>query len=148
MYDALYCGRRFRTLNVIGEANRECLTIEVGTSISSARLIRGISCLVDYYGAPDAIQIDIGPEMVAGTFTEWAARSGIAIRFERFNRTYRTEVLEAHLFANIDQVRAITNQWLMDYNEYRPLESLGRLPPVHVMPRPTLTPDLYQAIST
>lgn len=32
MHDALYDGRRFRTLNVIDEAKREALTIEIGTS--------------------------------------------------------------------------------------------------------------------
>src|SRR5690606_31940860 len=73
MHDALYCGRRFRTLNVIDEANRECLAIEVGTSIPSARLIRVLNRLVDYYGPPDAIRLDNGPEMVSGAFTEWAA---------------------------------------------------------------------------
>ena len=52
MHETLYCGRRFRTLNVIDEANRECLTIEIGTSIPSARLIRVLSRLIDCYGAP------------------------------------------------------------------------------------------------
>lgn len=58
MHDALYCGRPFRTLNVIDEANRECLAIEVGTSITSARLIRVLSRLVDCYGVPQAIRMD------------------------------------------------------------------------------------------
>lgn len=39
MHDALYCERRFGTPNVIGEANQECLAIEVGTSIPSVILI-------------------------------------------------------------------------------------------------------------
>ena len=34
-----------RILNVIDEANRECLTIEIGTSIPSARLIRVLNRL-------------------------------------------------------------------------------------------------------
>ena len=38
---------------------------------------------------------------------------------ERFNQTYRTEVLDAYLFTNLEQVQTITNQWLLDYNEYR-----------------------------
>lgn len=71
------------------------------------------------------------------TFTEWAVARGIAIRYiqprkpnqndfiERFNRTYRTEVLDACLFANLKQVQAITDQWLVDYNEYRPHKALG-----------------------
>ncbi len=60
IHDALYCGRRFRTLNMIDEANRECLPIEVGTSTPSARLIRILIRLVDCHGAPDAIRWTTG----------------------------------------------------------------------------------------
>jgi putative transposase len=79
MHDALYCGRRFRTLNVIDEANRECLAIEVGTSIPLARLMRVLSRLVECYGAPDAIRLDNGPQLVSQAFTEWAAAKGGSI---------------------------------------------------------------------
>ena len=80
MHDALYRGRRFRTLNVIDEANRECLAIEVGMSIPSALLIRVLSRLIDCYGPPNAICLDNGPEMISDAFTEWAAAKGISIR--------------------------------------------------------------------
>lgn len=40
MHDRLYCGRPFRTLNVIDEAHREALAVEVGTSIPAARVVR------------------------------------------------------------------------------------------------------------
>lgn len=160
MHDALYCGRRFRTLNVIDEANRECLAIEVGTSIPSARLIRVLNRLVDCYGTPDAIRLDNGPEMISHAFTEWAAARGIVVRYiqpgkpnqnafiERFNRTYRTEVLNAHLFANLQQVQSITDSWLIDYNEYRPHDSLGGVPPTQFMPRITNAPNVYRSMST
>lgn len=94
--------------------------------------------------------------MISGAFTEWAAAKGISIRYiqpgksnqnafiERFNRTYRTEVLDAHMFANLEQVQAITDQ----YNQYRPHESLGGLPPVQFMPRLTLAPNFYPPMST
>ncbi|SDX58726.1 putative transposase [Nitrosomonas oligotropha] len=81
MHDTLYCGRRFRTLNVIDEANRERLAIEIGTSIPSMRLIRVLSRLIDCYGAPNAIRLDNGPELVSQMFTEWAASKSIAIRY-------------------------------------------------------------------
>ena len=51
MHDVLYDGRRFGTLKVIDEANREALAIEVGISIPAASLIRTVSRLIDWYGA-------------------------------------------------------------------------------------------------
>ncbi|MFQ1083588.1 integrase core domain-containing protein [Bordetella trematum] len=66
---------------------------------------------------------------------------------ERFNRTYRTEVLDSHLFANLEQVQAITDQSLVDYNEYCPHGSLGDIPPVHCMPRLTLALIVYLPVS-
>lgn len=47
MQDTLYDGRPFRTLNVIDEGNREALRIEVGTSISAARVVRVMNELVE-----------------------------------------------------------------------------------------------------
>ena len=109
---------------------------------------------------PNAIRLDNGPELVSQMFTEWAATKSIAIRYiqpgkpnqnafiERFNRTYRTEVLDAYLFTNLEQVQAITDQWLIDCNEYQPHEALGNIPPVQFMPRITTVPNLYRTMST
>ena len=48
---------------------------------------------------------------------------------ERFNRTMRREVLDAHLFANLREVRETLHHWMVSYNEERPHASLGNLPP-------------------
>ena len=48
---------------------------------------------------------------------------------ERFNKTYREEVLNAHLFHSLDDVREITWWWMMDYNEERPHTATDRIPP-------------------
>jgi transposase InsO family protein len=40
VHDALYDGRRFRTLNVLDDGNREGLGIDVATAIPSRRAIR------------------------------------------------------------------------------------------------------------
>ena len=49
---------------------------------------------------------------------------------ERFNRMYRTEVLNAHLFESIAELQALTRQWLRVSNHERPDDSLGRVPPL------------------
>lgn len=160
MHDVLYDGRKFRTLNVIDEANREALAIEVGQSIPSRLLIRTLDRLVEWYGAPKAIRMDNGPEMTSHDFVEWAQRKGIALNYiepgepnqnayiERFNRTYRTEILDAHLFSSIEHVREVTEHWLGEYNEYRPHDSLGKKPPRMFMPRLKTTAFYRNQLST
>ena len=147
MADALYCGRRFRTFNVIDDHNREAVDIEIDTSITGLRLIRVFERLKVERGLPDVLRVDNGPEFLADSFTEWAEDNGMMIRYiqpgepnqnayiERFNRTYREEVLNLYLFRDLDEVREITHWWLIDYNEQRPHESLGDLPPIEYVSR-------------
>jgi putative transposase len=154
MHDRLYgSGRPFRTLNVVDEANREGLAIEVGTSIPAARVVRVMEQLEEMYGLPSSIRVDNGPEFFAEAFRSWCADHGIEIRFiqpgkpnqnafvERFNKSYREEILDAYLFESVEEVQQLTDQWLLDYNDYRPHDSLGGVPPTSYMPRPT-APDL------
>ena len=141
MHDTLYRGKAFRTLNVMDESNREALTIEVDFSLPSARVIRVLEQLGEIYGLPKAIRLDNGPELRSAKFTEWCTSKGIELMFiqpgkpqqnafiERFNRTYRGEILDAHLFDDIEQVREITETWLTIYNQERPHKALGGLSP-------------------
>ena len=48
---------------------------------------------------------------------------------ERFNRTYRQEVLNCYVFETLGEVRRMTAEWINRYNEERPHEALGDLPP-------------------
>ncbi|VDZ85007.1 Uncharacterised protein [Kluyvera intermedia] len=48
---------------------------------------------------------------------------------ERFNRTYRTEILDFYLFRTLNEAREITERWLNEYNRERPHESLNNLTP-------------------
>jgi len=48
---------------------------------------------------------------------------------ERFNRTFREEVLDQHLFARLEDVRQAAHWWMIHYNEERPHDSLGGLTP-------------------
>jgi putative transposase len=56
---------------------------------------------------------------------------------ERFNRSFRTEILDAYLLEYLVDVRQISTEWLTDYNLRRPHDSLSRVPPRTFMPRHT-----------
>jgi putative transposase len=141
MSDALACGRRFRTFNVVDDFNREVVHIEVDTSINSHRLVRVFEQLKRDHGLPQVVRSDNGPEFLGEAFTQWLKANGVAIRYiqpgkpnqnafiERFNRTYREEVLDQHLFTRLDDVREATHEWMIDYNEERPHDALGGLTP-------------------
>jgi putative transposase len=151
MHDALYGGRAIRILNVIHEANGETLAIEVGTSIPATRVVRVLEQLVEMHGAPSALRCDNGPEFTSGTFSECCEQMKIDVRYiqpgkpdqnaymERFNRTYRSDVLDAWLFQSVEEVQELSDQWLDDYNDNRPHDALGGIPPAQFMPRPART---------
>lgn len=48
---------------------------------------------------------------------------------ERFNRTFRTEVLNCYLFKKLSEVCQITENRIQEYNEQRSHESVGDLIP-------------------
>lgn len=141
MSDSLFCGRRFRTFNVVDDYNREALAIEVDLSLPSVRVVRVLERIVAWRGYPAKIRMDNGPEFIAVTLADWADKHGIQLEFikpgkptqnsyvERFNKTYRTEVLNMYAFRRLSEVREITDHWVREYNEERPHDSLGNLTP-------------------
>lgn len=147
MRDTLYDGRIFRTFNVIDEGNREALRIEVGTSISAIRVVRIMDELIEVYDKPAAIRLDNGPELTSQKFVEWAESHHIELRYiqpgkpnqnafiKRFNKSYREEVLDANLLNTLADVQEATDEWIEDYNHFRPHESLGRILPAQFLPR-------------
>lgn len=142
MSDVLTDGRRFRTLNILDDFNRQGLCIEVDFSLPAPRVIRALERVIDLHSKPQRVRVDNGPEFIAQLLEDWAHQNGIQIQFiqkgsptqnafiERFNGSYRREVLDAYLFATLTQVREVSDKWLQIYNFERPHESLGNLPPV------------------
>ena len=141
MADALWNGRRFRTFNVLDDFNREALRIEIDTSLPARRIVRALTELIEVRGRPAMLRMDNGPELISGDLETWARQHAVELRFiqpgkpnqnayiERFNRTYRDEVLDCYVFETLDEVRRMTADWLVRYNEHRPHESLGNLSP-------------------
>ena len=50
MSDALMCGRRFRTFNIVDDYNREALAIVVDLNLPASRVIRNIDRIAIYRG--------------------------------------------------------------------------------------------------
>jgi putative transposase len=87
------------------------------------------------------MRCDNGPELTNQTFTGWCKEQDIELRFiqpgkpdqnayiERFSCTYREEVLSAYLFDSLDEVRDITTASIDRYNEIRPHDAPGSVPP-------------------
>jgi len=160
MTETLYDGRRVRLLTMIDEGNREGLEIAMGLSLPSRRVIRVLNELVAVHGCPSAVRVDNGPEFTAQSFVDWCTAAGVAIHYiqpgkpdqnayiERFNRSDRTEVLNAHLFESIGELRVLTDTWLRIYNGERPHDSLGRVPPLTFLPRPSSARASTLAVST
>jgi putative transposase len=141
MSDGLFCGRRFRTFNVVDDFNREALAIEIDLSLPAQRVIRVLERLVSWRGQPQKLRMDNGPEFISIALAQWAEEHGVELEFikpgkptqnsyvERFNRTYRDEVLNMYVFKTLNEVREITRNWIREYNEERPHDSLSDLTP-------------------
>ncbi len=92
-------------------------------------------------GYPVKMRMDNGPELISLTLAHRAEEHGVILEFikpgkptqnafiERFNRTYRTEILDFYLFRTLNEVREITEHWLREYNRERRHESLNNLTP-------------------
>ena len=141
MSDAFADGRRFRVLNVIDDFSRECLAIEVGTSLPGIVVTRVLDRVAAKRGYPAVIVTDNGPEFRGREMDAWAFRHGIRLHFidpgkpmqngfvESFNDKFRYECLNAEWFGGLDDARARVERWRREYNERRPHSSIGRVPP-------------------
>jgi putative transposase len=149
MGDSLYSGRTFRLFNVLDEGNREALAIEIDVSLPSVRVIAVLEQLVAMHGTPRQLRCDNGPEFIAEALRAWCVQHGIILTFiqpgkpnqnayiERFNRSFRHEVLDAWVFTSLADVREISEDWRQRYNTERAHDSLGNLPPLTFLPRST-----------
>ena len=155
MSDTLDGGHRFRTVTILDDGVRARLTIAGDTSLPAERVIRVLEQVVSRRGRPLALRLDNGPEPVAERVMSRCAERQIELRdiqpgkpaqpgcSERFNRPYRTEVLNAHVCESFDQVREISAEWVQRDNEARPQDALAGLPPAidRAQPEARSSPD-------
>jgi hypothetical protein len=82
-----------------------------------------------------------GPEFIAQALELWAKEDNVTLDFiepgkpaqngyiERFNRTYREDILDMYLFRSIDEARQLSEAWHVRYNTERPHDSLEGMTP-------------------
>lgn len=127
---------------MVDDFNREALAIKIDLNIPAQRVIRVLDRIVASRGYPPKMRMDNWPELALVALAQWAEEHGVQLEFikpgkpmqnafiERFNRTYRTEILDFYLFRTLNEAREITERWLIEYNNERPHESLNNLTPV------------------
>ncbi len=142
MHDTLSNGRKVRILNIMDDYNREALMVQADYSHSGYSVANAIEQIIDWRGKPFEIRCDNGPEFLSHTLTDFCNKHDIKIRYiqpgkptqnayiERFNRSYREDILDAYLFESIDQLRELSTDWMNDYNQLHPHQSLNNMSPL------------------
>lgn len=139
--DGFVDGRRLRCFNIVDDFTKECLAIEVDTSLPGRRVVSVLERLAECRGLPQSVTVDNGPEFVSKALDEWAYRKRLRLRFiepgkpqqnayiESFNGKFRDECLNEHWFLSMRHAREVIAAWRDEYNDERPHSSLGYLTP-------------------
>ena len=133
--------RRIKLLNIVDEFTREALAIEAAHRIGADGVVGTVENLVASRGAPKHLRMDNGPELTAAALRDWCRIWGTHTAYiepgspwetpfvESFNGRLRDECLNVEDFANITEAKAVLEDWRVEYNHYRPHQSLGGLTP-------------------
>jgi len=139
--DGLWNGRELKILMVLGIFTKECLAVEVDTSINGERVTRALDWLCFARGCLEVITTDNGPEFAGIAFDIWAYNNNIRIDFikpgksiqntyiDSFNGRLKHECLNQHYFVTLGEAKKIIEYWRVEYNKFRSHGSLNGLTP-------------------
>jgi putative transposase len=142
VHDACLNGAKLKLLPVGDEFTRECLAIEVATSLPARRVIAVLARLFAAHGAPAYLRSDNGPEFIAHTIRDWLPLQGVATLYidpgcpwqngfaESFNGRLRDECLTMLTLHSVAEARVAVEGFRRRYNEERPHSRLGYRTPV------------------
>jgi len=140
-YDACLNGQQLKILAVKDEYTRQCLALEVATSMKSQQVQNVLKALFQTHGTPRFVRSDNGSEFVAKALSLWLQTNGSASYFiapgspwqnghaESFISRLRAECLDADVFYNLNHARIQLEMYRQDYNQYRPHSALKYLTP-------------------
>src|SRR3954452_10372925 len=70
--DRLETGRGIRVLTIVDAFTRECLGLDVDTSLGSRRVTRSLEQIIARRGTPSSIRCDNGPELTSRHILSWS----------------------------------------------------------------------------
>ena len=140
-------GSNIRVLTVIDEVTRECLALEVDSSLTGRRVCMVLNKIALFRGLPKEILTDNGPEFTSNLLNAWAYDHTVEHVFadpgkpmqngyiESFNGKLRAECLNQHWFKSVSEAKDIIERWRLEYNQVRPHSSLDNLTPTEYAQR-------------
>lgn len=144
--DQLFNGQKFRCLTIVDNFSRYCHAIRIGKSIKGIDVVEVMEALKKQNGlVPKRIQVDNGSEFISKDFDKWAYENKVTLDYSRrgkptdnafiesFNGSFRDECLNMHWFLSLEDAYEKINQWIEEYNHFRPHSSLGDLTPAEVV---------------
>ena len=133
--------RPLKWLSVVDEFTRECVALEVERSITAAGVVDVLTELFMIRGVPGHIRSDNGPEFVAAAIGRLTTITGVENLYiapgspwengyaESFHGRLRDELLNAEVFTDAREAKALAAGWKNEYNHRRPHSSLEYVPP-------------------
>lgn len=137
LHDRLADGRPFKTLSLVDEFTRECVTILVAHSIRAEAVIAMLCKVFRHHGMPEFLRSDNGSEFTAHAVQAWLDEHQVGPTFippgqpwkngfvESFHDKFRDECLNREWFQSLEEAQVVIEKWRKHYNTRRPHSSLG-----------------------
>jgi transposase InsO family protein len=134
-------GRALKWLSVVDEYTRECPALEVERGLTADDVVNVLIDLFVIRGVPVHLRSDNGGEFIAAAIGRLALLTGMTNLYiapaspwengyaESFHGRLRDELLNAEVFADVREAKALAAAWRNEYNHRRPHSSLGYVPP-------------------
>jgi len=135
-------GRPLKILTVTDEHTREALATPAARRMGADETVSVLERIVELRGrAPKMIRCDNGPEFVSQSLRDWCRFNNAGTGYiepgapwqnpfvESFNGHLRRELLEMESFNSLFEAQLLLDDWRLEYNHYRPHQSLSYMTP-------------------
>ena len=135
-------GRPLKILTVTDEHTREALATPAARRMGADATVSVLERIVKLRGqAPKMIRCDNGPEFISQSLRDWCRFNHAGTGYiepgapwqnpfvESFNGHLRRELLDLESFNTLFEAQLLLDDWRLEYNHYRPHQSLNYMTP-------------------